>query len=357
MATETINRNLAEMGKRIINGKMLEGSEKDNILADNVILGELVEKAFNRKNNTINNLQAYHDLNALIVNTADVTAQADLNKIIGLVADYKRVNPNDFVKYDVNDRKTRVTSVYTATGTGVDFTRIPKHKRSVPASPRKHQFGIEYNISDMVNSPIQEFTNAVNLVKEEKIRYTLSQIYSCAKVASTNSKIPTKQVYDGANITFPDYKVIESSLLRRGGNTSPVIVGDVAIINKLAEAQATVMAGTTTPMYLTEELMQSLLRDIVIEKVSKSTAIAIDNPYVDETSQKVDLPVDTAIVIAGGNVSPFRVTDYGDMAVLEDKVENNIETETVHMKISYKVDITLLLGYGIGYIKDTSVTL
>ena len=91
--------------------------------------------------------------------------------------------------------------------------------------------------------------------------------------------------------------------------------------------------------------------------VSKSIAIYLDNPYTDTKNSKVDLPYNEALMIAGGTVSPFRVTDFGDMAVLSDDITDNIETEEVNMKISYKTDITLLLGQAIGYIKDTAVTL
>ena len=72
---------------------------------------------------------------------------------------------------------------------------------------------------------------------------------------------------------------------------------------------------------------------------------------------KVDLPVNEAIMIAGGTTSPFKVTEFGGLTMLEDTLNQNIETEQVHLKISYKVDITLLLTQAIAYIKDTTVQL
>jgi hypothetical protein len=152
---------------------------------------------------------------------------------------------------------------------------------------------------------------------------------------------------------------VETSLLRYGRNVRPVIIGDQSILTSLAETQATLPAGamTNVPLFLTDELRQSLLRDVTFDMISKSVAIYLDNPYTIVTNSQVDLPYNEALMIAGGSLSPFRVTDFGDMAVLSDEITDNIETEEVHMKISYKVDITLLLGQAIGYIKDTAVTL
>ena len=73
--------------------------------------------------------------------------------------------------------------------------------------------------------------------------------------------------------------------------------------------------------------------------------------------KKVDLPVDEAIMIAGGVNSPVKVTEFGGMAVLSDDIDKHIETEEVFRKISYKVDVTLLLNRAIAYLKDTSVVL
>ena len=74
-------------------------------------------------------------------------------------------------------------------------------------------------------------------------------------------------------------------------------------------------------------------------------------------NSKVDLPVNEAILIAGGSSSPFKVTEFGGLTMLEDTLNQNIETEQVHLKISYKVDVTLLLTQAIAYLKDTAVKL
>lgn len=357
---ENINVKQLEMAKRICNNKMIETTDKEgNIIAsDEGALRKLVNEAFS-SNNSINKIQAYKDLNALIVYTAEVLSQPDIQRTINLVAEYKKVGTNDIMQYDVNDNRVRVSMALTATGTGVDFTKIPSYKKKQFATPRKHQFGVKYSVSRMISDPVNEFQNAVEYVANEKVKYVMAQIYNILRQAVTASKIPSKQVHQVAGITFPEFRAIESSLLRYGRNAKPVMIADNAFIANLADKQATVTVSATnnTPLYLTDDLKQSLLRDIEIEQISRTMAIAIDNPYVDRMSTKVDLPVDEAILVAGGANSPFRVTDFGDMAVASDDLNINLETEEVNMKISYKVDITLLLTQAVGYIKDTNVTL
>ena len=351
-----LNKNLVQLGKRVYNNKMMDAVEGKP--SDEAVIKELVKKAFN-ENNTINDIQQYRNLNQLIVTTAEDVAKPNIQKTINLVAQYKTVGTNDIMEYDVNDHNFRVTMALSATGSGVDFTKIPSYKQKIFAQPRKHQFGTKYSISRMVSDPVQEFKNAVNLVAEEKVKYIMSQIYIVTRQAVTASKIPTKQILSNAGILFPDFRKVESSLLRYGNNVRPVLIGDTAFIGSLAEKQAGVFVTGTTdrPLYLTEDLKESLLRDITIDQVSKTMCISIDNPYTDRANSKVDLPVNEAIMVAGGVNSPFRVTEFGAMGLLSDDINQHIETEEAFLKISYKVDVTLLLNRAVAYLKDTSVTL
>jgi hypothetical protein len=351
-----LNKEFLQLGKRVYNNKTLVNAEGVN--EDENVIIELAHKAINA-NGTINNLQAFRDLNQLIVTTAEQLQQPNRQQYIDIVSDYKKVGANDIMQYNVEDKITKVTTAVTATGTGVNFTKVPSFTSKVYATPVKHQFGIKYSISEMYSDPINQFKNAVNLVNEEKTRYILSQIFVAVREASANAKIPTKQKYSGAGITFAGFKGIESSLLRYGRNVKPVMIADTALIGSLADKQASVVVtgATTIPMYLTDAMRESLLRDATIEQISKTLAISIDNPYTDNMNSKVELPVDEAILIAGGSASPLKVTEFGDMALLSDTIQEHIESEEVFMKISYKVDITLLLNRAIGYIKDTSVTL
>jgi len=351
-----LNKEFLQLGKRVYNNKTSVNEEGVN--EDENVIIELVNKAYN-SNATINNIQAYRDLNQLIVTTAEQLQVVDRQRYIDLVSDYKKVGTNDIMQYNVADKVAKVTTAVTATGTGVNFTKVPSFTSKVYATPFKHQFGIKYSVSDMLSNPINQFRNAVNLVNEEKTRYILSQIFVAVREASANAKIPTKQKSTVANITFAGFKGIESSLLRYGRNVKPVMIADTAFISALADKQASVSVTgmTNVPLYLTDAMKESLLRDATIEQISKTLAISIDNPYTDNMNSKVDLPVDEAILIAGGSASPLKVTEFGDMALLSDTMQEHIENEEVFMKISYKVDITLLLNRAIGYIKDTSVVL
>lgn len=351
-----INKNLLQVGTRVYNNKMLDA--KDGKPSDEAVIRELVKKAFN-ENNSVNDIQQYRNLNQLIITTAEDVARPNIQRTIDLVAQYKTVGANDIMEYDVNDHNFKVSMALTATGAGVDFTKVPTYRRKVFAMPKKHQFGIKYSISRMVSDPVQEFKNAVNLVAEEKVKYILSQIYVITRQAVSASKIPSRQILDQAGIAFPDFRKVEASLLRYGNNVRPVLIGDNAFIGSLAEKQASVFVTPTSnaTLYLTDDLKESLLRDVTIDQVSKTVCVSIDNPYTDRANSKVDLPINEAIMVAGGVNSPFRVTDFGGMALLSDDINQHIESEEAFLKISYKVDITLLLNRAVGYLKDTSVLL
>jgi hypothetical protein len=353
---ELVNTKQLAMAKRVYNNKMQVETDKDGkvVASDEEALKMLISNAFT-SNNEINKIQAYRDFNKLIVTTAEAVAEPDIQRTINLVAQYQKVGANDVAQYDLKEIRTRVTTAFTATGTGVDFTRIPNSQKKVFAIPRKHQFGVKYNVSRLISDPVNEFNNAVDYVAQEKVKYVMKQIYSVLRQAVTASKIPSKQMVDQANVTVADFRTVEASLLRYGRNVKPVMIADSALIDSLAQKQAQVAVTnvTTQPLYLTDELRQSLLRDIQIDQISRTMAISIDNPFVDKMNSKVDLSFNEGIMVAGGASSPFRVTDFGDMAILSDELD--VETEDVNMKISYKTDVTLLLTQAVGYIRDTSV--
>lgn len=354
----TIDIKQLGMAKRVYNNKMeVEKDKEGNIIAgDEMALTKLVNSAFT-KDGEINNYQAFRDLNKLILVGAEEFGQADYQKVISMVADYERVGANDIKIYELPKEKVKATMKLTATGSGVDFTRIPSYKNTELATPVKHQFGVYYNVSRMISDPVNEYKNAVDIVREEKVKYILSKIYSVASAAATAGKIPAQQIHTDANMTFPDFRSIESSLIRYGRNTRPVLIADPAFISNLVDKQATVNVNDNISKYLTDDLREKLLSATTFETVGRTICINLDNPYTDKMNSKVDLPVNEAIMIAGGSSSPFKVTEFGGLTMLEDTLNQNIETEQVHLKISYKVDVTLLLTQAIAYLKDTAVKL
>ena len=354
----TIDVKQLAMAKRVYNNKMeIEKDKEGNIIAgDEMALTKLVNSAFT-KNGEINNYQAFRDLNKLILVGAEEFGKADFQKVINMLADYEQVGANDIKIYELPKEKVKATMKLTATGSGVDFTRIPSYRNTELATPVKHQFGVYYNVSRMISDPVNEYKNAVDIVREEKVKYILSKIYSVASAAATASKIPAQQIHTDANMTFPDFRSIESSLIRYGRNTRPVLIADPAFISNLVDKQATVNVNDNISKYLTDDLREKLLSATTFETVGRTICINLDNPYTDKMNTKVDLPVNEAIMIAGGSSSPFKVTEFGGLTMLEDTLNQNIETEQVHLKISYKVDVTLLLTQAIAYLKDTAVKL
>ena len=354
----TIDVKQLAMAKRVYNNKMeIEKDKEGNIIAgDEMALTKLVNSAFT-KNGEINNYQAFRDLNKLILVGAEEFGKADFQKVINMVADYEQVGANDIKIYELPKEKVKATMKLTATGSGVDFTRIPSYRNTELATPVKHQFGVYYNVSRMISDPVNEYKNAVDIVREEKVKYILSKIYSVASAAATAGKIPAQQIHTDANMTFPDFRSIESSLIRYGRNTRPVLIADPVFISNLVDKQATVNVNDNISKYLTDDLREKLLSATTFETVGRTICINLDNPYTDKMNTKVDLPVNEAIMIAGGSSSPFKVTEFGGLTMLEDTLNQNIETEQVHLKISYKVDVTLLLTQAIAYLKDTAVKL
>ena len=166
-------------------------------------------------------------------------------------------------------------------------------------------------------------------------------------------KIPTAQQFNGSNMTLANYRTIESKLIRAGRNARPVLIADTAFINDLALKQGTEGLGGTNLSWLTDELRTSLLRDVTFDMVSKSLAVATDNPWIDEKHDKVDIAPNEAILLAGAEGSPFKISEFGGMRTAQDMP--SIEKEQVLIKIDYVIDISLINGEMMAYLNDTNV--
>jgi len=349
---------ISELGKRIYSNKMIEKKdEKGNIkLSDSEAIKNLVDQTFT-SDGEIRNLEQFRIFNRLIVETSNTEAKPRIQPILDLIGEYKTVGRYDKVIYKV-PKKAKISMALTATGSGVDFTRISPGQRKEPAKAEKHQFGVYYNIDEMISDPVNEFRNAVNYVVDYKVKYIFNKIMSLTSKAVTAGDIPTNQVLEAAGVDIMDFRnKLENSLLRYGRGVRPVMVADRNLIDSLAVKQATANLGVSGKegMLLTDELKDSILRDVEITKIMRTTAIPTDNPFTDDDNSQVDLPVNEGLVIAGGDKSPFKITEFGEMRVAQGLPD--IEDERVNMKIDIKMDISLLLGQAMGYVKDTSVTL
>lgn len=348
---------MLEMGKRIYSNKMLEKKDEQGniVLSDSDAIKALVEQTFT-SGGEVKNMEQLRVFNRLIVETAELEAEPRIQPILDLISDYSKVGRYDTIVYEV-PKKAKIKMAITATGAGVDFVRITPGQKKVPAKPETHQFGVYYNIERMISDPVNEFRNAVNYVTEYKVKYIYKKILALVAAAKTAGSIPTGQVLETAGIDILDYRDLEGKLLRYGKGTKPVMVADRNLIDSLAVKQATINLGVSGKegLLLTDDLRKEILNSAEISQILRTTAIATDNPFTDDANSTVDLSVNEGIVIAGGDKSPFMIREFGGMRTSQGLPD--IEDERVNMKIDMKLDITLLYGQAMGYVKDTSVTL
>lgn len=349
------NIKMLEMGKRIYNNTLLEKKDEQGkvILSDADAIKALVDKTFS-SNGDVYNLEQLRVFNRLIVETADEEAKGRVEPVINMLADYKKVGRYDKVVYEI-PKKAKITMALTASGAGVDFVRISPSVRKIPAKAETHQFGVYYNIERMISDPVNEFRKAVDYVAEYKVKYIFNKLMKLVETAVANGSVPSNQVVETANIDFMDFRDVENRLLRYGKGVAPVMIADRNLIDSLAIKQATLSLGVTGKegILLTDELRKELLREAEITQISRTTAIATDNPFIDEKNTKVEFPVNEGILLAGGKKSPFVIREFGSMRTAQGTPD--IEDERVNMKIDMRLDITLLLGEAIGYLKDTSI--
>lgn len=345
------------LGKRIYNNQMLEKKDEQGkiVLSDTDAIKALVDQTFST-GGEVKNLEQLRVFNRLIVEIADEEAEGRVEPIINMISDYKKVGRYDKVIYEI-PKKAKITMALTASGAGVDFVRISPSTRKQAAKPETHQFGVYYNIEAMISDPVNEFRKAVNYVAEYKVKYIFNKIMKLVEKAVDNGTIPAGQTEETANVSFMDFRGIENKLLRYGNGVAPVMIADRNLIDDLAIKQATLNLGATGKegILLTDELRKELLRNAEITQISRTTAIATDNPFIDKENSKVEFPVNEGILIAGGSKSPFMIREFGSMRTAQGTPD--IEDERVNLKIDMRLDITLLLGEALGYVKDTAVTL
>lgn len=346
---------ISELGQRIYNNKMLNKTDDRGnvILSDEEAIKALVDQTFT-KNGEIRDLEQFRVFNRLIVETAETEAKPQIEPILNLISDYQSVGKYDNVVYTI-PKEAKIKLALTATAAGVDFVRISPSLRKQPAKPQTHQFGGYYNIGEMISDPVNKFRDAVNYVANEKVKYIFNKILALVRNAQTVGDIPTGQIINTANVDIMDFRKLENKLLRYGRGVKPVMVADRDLIDSLAVKQATMNLGVTGKegILLTDELKQSLLRDVEFTQILRTTAIPTDNPFIDDKNSKVELPINEGIVIAGGDKSPFKIREFGAMRTAEGLPD--IEDERVNLKIDFKIDITLLVSQALGYIKDTEI--
>lgn len=342
---------MMECGKRIYNSQMTEEKDENGKVkySDEEAIKALCSKIFT-KNGEVKSIEDLRSFNSLIVSTGDEMAKAKLQPILDKIANYKEVGRYDNMIYEV-PKKARIHTALSATGTGVNFTRIAPSMKNTPAIAEQHQFGAQYNIERMISDPVNEFRNAVDYVMDAEVKYIFAKVMSLARTGKTLGKIPEGQEVSSSNITIEQFRGVENKLLRYGNRVTPILIADVNLIDSLAMKQT----GFITGVQPSEKLVDELLREISISKICRSIAIPTDNPFTDDINSKVDLPVNEGIMIAGGSKSPFYITKFGSLRTVNGVPD--IEDEIVRMKIDFKLNVTLLYGQAMAYLKDDAVVL
>lgn len=345
-----------EMGKRIYNSKTVEKVDADGklIYSDEEAIKSLCSRVFS-KDGEINSMEDLRSFNKLIVEVANYEAQAKFEKVIGAVADYKAVGRYDqMVYYTIPERK-QTTVVLSASATGVDFTKIPSKQTKVPAIPEVRQFGVKYDIVEMIHTPVNAFRSAVDRVVEARLKLIFTSIMSLAKNGLATGKIPSAQHIDTANISLSSFRAVENKLIRAGRNARPVLIADNNFISALVVKQGTEGLGGSGLSWLTDEMRESFLRDVSFDMVSRSFALATDNPFISAENIATDLDPSEALLIAGADNSgsAFKVTEYGGMKVLQGTP--SVEAEVIEFKITYAVNVCLMPNGKVAYLRDTSI--
>lgn len=342
-----------DMGVRIYNNKMIKKEEGETLVYsdDNAIKG-LVGKIFNA-NGEVSNYDDLRSFNALIVKVAEKEAEAKVKPILDAISNYKKVNKYDVQVYKKIPKRANIKMALSASATGVDFTKITSTMTQVPATPKLFQFGVQYEISEMVNDPVNAFRTAVDEVAKAKVVLILNQVLKLARESQSAGQIPAKQFKEFTNMTLPEFRTLENVLIRRGGNSRPVMIADQSFISEVAIKQGNSGLGDGFSI-LTEELKKSLLRDITFEVVSRTIAIPMDNPFLDFEGTKLELKPQEALMLVGGGEAPYSITEFGGIRQTEGMPQ--VENEKVLVKIDYKIDITLLVGENLAYIKDSAIT-
>lgn len=287
-----------------------------------------------------------HQFNNLVVEQADEIAKPKVTDMIGLLANTQMKKRGDVVKINI-PQKNKIRLLWSAKGSGVDLVRVGGQK-SIVAVPKTFSTGIYYEPLDFVTNPVVAFKDLVNSIAEAKVKLYLDKIAELTSTALAGGKIPTANQLTGSNVTYANYNKLAATIMRYGG--TPIFVADSLLIDHIAGQMATEKADL-----ISDNMRDELLTSLVPTKLGRTIAVNLVNPFVDERNEKVELPIDTGYMFAGGvNQKPFTIIEFGGM---RQKTEQDMEDERVKMKLFQDADVKLMFGEALGYVKDDTITL
>ncbi|GLI82324.1 hypothetical protein ANABIO32_00100 [Rossellomorea marisflavi] len=284
-----------------------------------------------------------HQFNQLVVETADEIAKPMVTNLLGLFANVDNETRGNIKELKI-PQKNRAKIVWSATGSGVDLVRV-EGRKSIFATPAHLSTGFYYEPLDLVQDSEVYFRKLVNDVANAKVRMYLDEINKITAKAVASGKIPAANVKTGSNVTLQEYNKVASVLQRYGGR--PVFVGDSLLIDYFAMQQA---SDSVFSNLLTDGIKEELLTALNPQRIARTTAVNLVNPFTDESNSKVELPVNKGYMFAGGvEQKPFSIVEYGG---LRQMVEQDIEDERIKVKITQDASINLVFGEAIAIIEE-----
>lgn len=330
-------------------------------------LSELFTVVLNEKKSTVNDeaeLKQYinevfgsglpsqhelHQFNQLIVEQAEEIARPQISDILSILADIRQAGGVAAYQYTI-PKNHKAKAVWAANGTSVDHIRIAGEETRV-AQPTVLQTGMYYEVKSLVTEDVEYFRKLVENVANAKVRLYWNKISELFTTAVANGDIPTANVAQGANLSLTQYNKLGSTLQRYGGR--PVFIADPALIDHFAFQQT---SDTTFKELLYSDLQRSLVEDLNIAKIGRTTAVSLTNPFVEGSGNKVtELPINEGYMFAGGvDNKPFKIIEFGG---LEQYTDFDHKLKRVEINLSQEVAIEFIQGEAVGYVKDTSLTL
>lgn len=343
-------KNTLELFKRVTNNKMIEEKdEKGNIItSDSADIKAICKRIFgdgieNGDPSLIN------QFNNLITITADEVANRMLPDIISLMADYEREDNGNIRQIKI-PKKVRAKFAWSASNSGVILTNVSK-QRTVTAVPQTFKTGFSYNPNDFNGDTVMAFNDLVNNLAEAKLRLYMAKFYELTTAGVTSGAIPTSNVVDASGASITQYNKLASNI-QRVGNSRPIFLADTLMIDNFIDKS---VADANISKLFSDETKDMLYRELYYERIGRTDAFNIINPFLDDDNDSVELPVNKGFMLSSGiSKKPFTVVEYGGM---RQRTQQEFETEEIQMIITFSASMLLLHGDALGYIKDDSIVL
>ena len=287
-----------------------------------------------------------HQFNEVVVRQAEVIFQKKATDVFKMLADFVTTPNVEVYQYQIPTQH-KAKWVWTANGTSVEAVRIGTEQSRI-MTPTKISTGAYYEVGTLAKGDVEYYKEIVNKVADAKIDMYFQKVSELLQAAVADARIPQANILTGTNLTLNQYNQLVSTFARFGGR--PVFVGDVSIIDHFAFQQTT---DNTFKELLFDELKRSLVEDLNIAKIGRSTAVNMVNPFiVGSGNTKTVLPRNEGYMFASGAGKPMKLVEFGAM---KQYTEFDSDLEQVQIKITQFYALDFVQGELIGYVQDDSI--